>query len=504
MRKSIHTRLVFLLAGLTMFTTIIFWAMNRFGLPKYYEKTKINTIGSIYNMTDQICRDVDWSEQLSSDSDIYKELDALGANNGASIYIFQLIPAVPSWGYSPLYPVMNDMQKKELEKRLSQFIYSTDNGQSLTVLKERTDFNIYKLFDERMQSNYIELFGSFQTDYFIYVRSNYQSITESSKIINKFTLYVGITVTLTGILLMFFISRRFTRPILQLAGHAKKMAALDFNEKYNGQRDDEVGILGTSMNVLSTELEKTISELKTANNELQLDIERKEKQDEMRREFLANVSHELKTPIALIQGYAEGLQDNINDDTESKEFYCDVIVDEANKMNIMVKRLLDLNQLEFGTNTVSFERFNIVETIQSVLNSTAILFEQKGVELRFTQPEPIFVWADDYMIEEVVTNYVNNALNHVSGDNCIEIKVVAKESTVRISIFNTGTAIPEDEIENIWKKFYKVDKARTREYGGNGIGLSIVKAIMESHNQKYGVINYSNGVEFYFELDTKM
>ena len=223
----------------------------------------------------------------------------------------------------------------------------------------------------------------------------------------------------------------------------------------------------------------------------------------MRQEFLANVSHELKTPIALIQGYAEGLQDNVNDDPESREFYCEVIVDEADKMNKMVKKLLSLNQLEFGNGQVHLEHFDLQQVVQSVLSSSEILFRQKEVTLSYNGDHPVYVWADEYMTEEVVMNYVSNALNHIDGEKIIEVKIVSCDGKARVSVFNTGKPIPEEDIDKIWSKFYKVDKARTREYGGNGIGLSIVKAIMEAHNQAYGVKNYDNGVEFWFELDEK-
>ena len=149
-------------------------------------------------------------------------------------------------------------------------------------------------------------------------------------------------------------------------------------------------------NILSKKLEQTISELKSANNELQSDNERKTQIDEMRKEFLSNVTHELKTPIALIQGYAEGLKEDIMEDAESRAFYCDVIIDESMKMNKMVKKLLTLNQLEFGNTPVELERFNLTELIQSVLNSMDILRKQKEVTVYFKETEPVYVWADEY------------------------------------------------------------------------------------------------------------
>ena len=222
----------------------------------------------------------------------------------------------------------------------------------------------------------------------------------------------------------------------------------------------------------------------------------------MRKEFLSNVSHELKTPIALIQGYAEGLKEGVNDDEESRNFYCEVIMDEAAKMNNMVKKLLTLNQLEFGNDTVAMERFDITALISNYLSSAFILCRQKDITLRMDSYPAINVWADEYMVEEIFNNYFTNAMNHVAEKRVIDVKLTMKENVVRVSVFNTGSPIPEESIPHIWEKFYKVDKARTRQYGGSGVGLSIVKAMMESMNQKYGVINYDNGVEFWFELET--
>lgn len=294
-----------------------------------------------------------------------------------------------------------------------------------------------------------------------------------------------------------------TEPILELTEISERMARLDFDAKYCGNSKTEIALLGNNINELSNTLEVTISELKTANNELQKDIEHKNEIDEMRKEFLASVSHELKTPIALIQGYAEGLKEGINDDAESREFYCDVIIDEAAKMNNMVKKLLTLNQLEFGNDIVSMERFDIVALIKNYIQSAEILTKQKGIQVRFENPPgAVYVWADEFKIEEVFGNYFSNAINYAAGDKIIDVRLIRMDHKVRVSVFNTGEPIPEESLLYLWEKFYKVDKARTREYGGNGIGLSIVRAIMESMNHDYGVINYDNGVAFWFELET--
>ena len=286
------------------------------------------------------------------------------------------------------------------------------------------------------------------------------------------------------------------------------MAEMDFDVKYESKDKSEVGMLGESINKMSDNLKHYISDLKSANLELQKDIDKKEEIDNMRKDFISNVSHELKTPIALIQGYAEGLKDGITDDPESTQFYCDVIIDEAAKMNNMVKQLLTLNQLESGNDPLTIERFDIAKHIGEIARTNKIRAQQKNAEILYECNDPVYVWADQFKIEEVITNYISNAINHVENadreSSYIKIWLEYIDSTkkkVRIHVFNTGKHIPEDDIGKIWDKFYKVDKARTREYGGSGVGLSIVKAIMNSHGQNFGAENVENGVDFWFELD---
>ena len=371
------------------------------------------------------------------------------------------------------------------------------------ILRETDDYKMQIVTDARTQTEYIEMWGVLDTGYLFIIRSALEGIRESVAIANHFLAYVGVAAIAVSMVLVLWLSNRVTKPILELADISERMKHLDFNAKYTGKDRTEIAVLGRNINELSETLEKTISELKTANNELLRDIEKKEQIDEMRKDFLSNVSHELKTPIALIQGYAEGLKEGINDDAESREFYCDVIMDEASKMNIMVRRLLTLNQLEFGNELVNMERFDIVALIRNYIASAEILIKQQDVLVRMEEYGEVYVWGDEFRVEEVFMNYFTNAMNHVQGAKIIDIKISRDEwQRVKVSVFNAGSPIPAESLGHIWEKFYKVDKARTREYGGSGIGLSIVKAIMESMNQEYGVVNHDNGVEFWFTLDT--
>jgi len=509
MKHSIKMRLIIVLLALLSATIFFSWLINRVFLGKYYESYKINRLGETYF---QVNEKYD-SEKIS---DLSLSFEQLASKQNVSLYIFDGFTYSGGIILQTKFPTsLNEIQRNRLQSEIISYYKKTQAGENqdkdekeAAKLLDKTDkYSIYRHFDSRLEVNYIELYGVLDEGDIIFIRSNYDNIAESASISNTFFAYVGVISILIGSLIMYFIGVEFTRPILRLSEMTKDISNLNFEVCYDESRQDEVGELGHSINILSEKLENTISSLKSANNELQNDIKKREKSEEMRREFLSNITHELKTPIALIQGYAEGLKDNIQDDAASRDFYCEVIVDEAAKMNTMVKRLLSLNELEFGENNPQFDRFDIMSLLNSVVNSMNMVFKQKEVTPIIHGNASCGVWADEYLIEEVVTNYISNALNHVEvdkmGKKSIEICVKECDNKVRISVFNTGKPIPEEDVERIWDKFYKVDKARTREYGGNGIGLSIVKAIMNSLNREFGVKNWDNGVEFWFELDTK-
>lgn len=391
-----------------------------------------------------------------------------------------------------------------LQNRLFGYAYNLDHIETNSTTLEKTDtYIVQKIYDRFSGMDYVESWGTLTSGNFFLIRTPLESIKESVAISNSFYFFVGLLIIILSGIVVWFATKKFMQPISQLTELSIKMSDLDFDAKYTSKSGNEIDVLGESFNKMSKQLETTICELKSANNELQKDIEDKIKIDKMRKEFLDNVSHELKTPIALVQGYAEGLKENITEDPESMEFYCDVIMDEAAKMNKLVKNLLTLNQLESGHDVPMMERFDMTALLRGVLQKMDIMIQQKNAEVIFEVEEPEYVWADEFKVEEVVTNYVSNALNHLQGENKIEIRMIRLKDRLKISVFNTGTPIPEEDLPNLWSKFYKVDKARTREYGGSGIGLSIVKAIMEGMNQEYGVKNYDNGVAFWFTLDQK-
>lgn len=527
MRHSFRFKITFFLMVTIALTILLCWLLNHSFLEDYYVHSKKSVIKKVYQTVNEYVPFID--ENLLSEEQ--KEvIDRYEIANNVKLYLFQdvelesnlgtmyftyfiypqqvLIPHTKVFRTPISGPGGEKNENREyyrIYESVQEYTFPNLYAGIIEQVETIEDNDMYQVMTQHntsMESDFMDLYGALDCGYTVFIRSGLESVQEAVSISNQFLSILGSVVIIVSAIIAYFFSRRFTRPVLELSEIAKKMSNLEFDVRYPVKSKDEIGVLGTSINSLSEKLEETISELKSANIELQTDIEKKMQVDEMRKEFLSNVTHELKTPIALIQGYAEGLKDNINEDAENRNFYCEVIMDEAIKMNKMVKKLLSLNQIEFGNTQMEIERFDVTALITSVINSSEILFRGNQVNLYFPVTHPVYVWADEYMIEEVLTNYISNALNHIDGERRIEIRLTESADKVRLSVFNTGAPIPEEDIDRIWIKFYKVDKARTREYGGNGIGLSIVKAIMDSHNQEYGVINHTDGVEFWIELDS--
>ncbi|MBQ9277182.1 MAG: HAMP domain-containing protein [Lachnospiraceae bacterium] len=399
------------------------------------------------------------------------------------------------------YTSINDDGK--MMQSLYWIIHSVIEAEEGKDLKN-SEYIIQRNHDDTINSDYYDLVGKLDNGFSVIIRSPISEVESFVDTVKRVFNYIAAVLIIFSAVFVLFLSSIFTTPIKKLSHSARRMANLDFDSKVKVYTKDEIGELGECMNELSSKLEDTISQLKTANIELEKDIEEKRKIDDMRKEFLSHISHELKTPIALIQGYAEGLKDNLFDDKENMEFYSDVIIDESKKMNQLVQKLITLNEIEFGNFNIKIERFDVVELISGVLNSTKILTNEGNVRIQFEEKEPVYVWADEFMIEEAFTNYLTNAIHYVSEGGLIRIFLERKEDSIRLCVYNQGNQIADEDIDKLFIKFYKSDKSRSREYGGNGIGLSIVAATMQAHGKEYGVYNVEDGVVFYFDLDVNM
>ncbi len=485
---------LFLTISLVILGIITFLILvNNFVFGQFYLYSKRQVLKSVYTTVNDYynnCEEGDLSSELEQIA-IKNNFDILIRNN-QNINVF-----TSSKDFFSTLGQMNEMTSK------------LHTGSS-EVIEKSNNYRIIKIKDTQNGVTYVLLSAKLDNNYLLYIRIPINSIQESVKISNNFLYLMAGFAILIAAVIVSYVSRKFTEPILELNAIAKKMSNLDFSHKYRiTDADDEINNLGKSINTMSDKLEKTIKQLRNTNIELEKDIEEKSKIDEMRKSFISDVSHELKTPIALIQGYSEGLLENVNTDEENRKFYAEVILDETNKMDKLVKQLLELMKLEYGKREFTDSVFNIVEVEKEVIRKSKVMLEETQVEVKYETPEEINVYADDFYIEQVVTNYITNAIKHVKevdGEKYIKItnEVNIEKNNVRIKVFNTGEQISEEHMARIWNRFYKIDESRNRSNGGTGIGLAFVKAIMTNYGKDYGLINKENGVEFYFDLELKI
>lgn len=327
-------------------------------------------------------------------------------------------------------------------------------------------------------------------------------ISEGISVIEEFYKFFYAVAIFIIILLSYVYSNMITNPLRKVSEKAKKMSTLDFSEKCQVESQDEIGDLAVTLNFLSENLNSALTCLQSANIQLQRDIEKERKLDQIRKEFVAAASHELKTPITIIQGYTEGLKDGVFTMEESAESL-DIIIQETNRMSNLVKDMLELSALESESVDLNLSVFNLVELIHNMVRILSNKIQDKHIEVYENYYSIATIEADKFRMEQVITNFLTNALRYTEENGTIFITTGEENGIIRVSFENTCNKLSDEELERVWKKFYKVDKSRTRKLGGSGLGLSIVKNILELHGFQYGVRNTEVGVEFFFYCNVK-
>ena len=489
--KSIRAKLFISLCIIVLLIISSLILLNNFVLGKFYLYNKKNYLKNAYIIINQYYNNGYNQENINS------ELERIAVKNDFDILI-------KNDHNENIYISNKDFFAGILQMSM---MTSKSNMDRRSIIEEKENYTISEIEDNGINVKYIMLMANLDNGYKMYIRMPMASIEESVKISNQFLYIIAVFVIIFGGFVILIVSRRFSRPIEELDDIAKKMSNLDFSQKYRiSEADDEIDNLGRSINTLSTKLEGTIKQLKSTNLELEKDIEEKSKIDEMRKSFISDVSHELKTPIALIQGYSEGLIENVNTDEESRKFYAEVILDEATKMDKLVKQLLELMKLEYGKKNFNNKEFDIIEMEKEILRKSQVMVEKENIEVEFEDTDSIMVYADEFYIDQVFTNYITNAIKYsteINGKKKIKVRNKIEGKKVVVAVFNTSEGLSEEKLMHIWNRFYKADESRNRESGGNGIGLSLVKAVMNNYGNKYGAKNVAGGIEFYFELDLK-
>lgn len=499
MRISIKVKMILLLFGMVLISMVMTLLANTIFMKTYYTSQQEK---KLENCFEQI-KLLDYSS-----SDISQQLWKLEENHNIQILII----------YNSRATNVNEVFYCSSPLRDSLFLPEGEDGGRwfvdwlIPAEKAEDSVDIFSTvpgFGTRINpafaSSYLSLYAKAQLpfqgeqqNFFIIINTPLVAIEQGISISNRFTAIVAVIMLFCSVVLSLVLGGNITAPILRVSTTANKIAHMDFSEIVEYNSNDELGELADSINGLSKQLRTKILDLSVANEKLHQELLQKERIDNMRKELISNVSHELKTPLAIILGYCEGLQINVN--SEEREYYCSVIEDEAIKMSNLANRLLDLAEIESGEWTPVFRKFSLTELARDRLNKLEPLLEERNITTYFESDEDFVCEGEQERMEEVLNNLLTNAKNHTPDNGRIEVVLKRESSYVSCSVYNSGSHIPEESLDRIWDSFYKVDKARTRAYGGSGLGLKIVSSILDMHKSSYGARNTEDGVEFYFTM----
>ncbi|QAY65778.1 sensor histidine kinase [Paenibacillus protaetiae] len=334
---------------------------------------------------------------------------------------------------------------------------------------------------------------------YLLVMASLQPVGEAVGVLKHYFIYLTPLMFLLAIVLSVFYSRIIARPLVQLNRLASRLAKLDFTAQPVIKTKDEFGQLSQTLMEMSRSLDAAMQTLTAANEQLAEDMREKQRSEALRKELIANLSHELKTPLGIVKGFAEGLQDGIAG--EKKELYLALIVSETDRMNAMIMDMLELSKYEAKAIQLQTGTFPISGLIRSTLELFTPLLESKKLTAVFPEQEQLVVEADAKRIEQVLSNLFSNAIRYAVQGSAITIEAKrTAEGTVAVSVENTGPSIAEADLPRVWEPFYRADRSRDRQTGGTGLGLAIVKHILELHGSEYDAANTDHGVTFSFTL----
>ncbi|MCT4604784.1 MAG: ATP-binding protein [Marinisporobacter sp.] len=327
--------------------------------------------------------------------------------------------------------------------------------------------------------------------------SSLQPIEETTDIMKTYFLFALIIAMIIAIIVSFLYSKKFTKPLLHLNGVTKNMAALDFSQKCRIHTNDEIEDLAENINRMSDKLKKTLEEVKESNEKLKEEILFKEKMEQFRKRFIADASHELKTPLTVMKGICEGVVDGIYDYKDHSHFKN--MLNEINDMSQMVYDLLEISKLESGEVPFKKEIFQLCDVVLKIHGKLKPLLESKKLKVQLNLAED-FIIGHEEKIEKVIRNLYSNAIQYTPEEGEINIYMHHDENKCYLNIENSPAKISKDDLSKIWEPFYRVEKSRNKALGGTGLGLHMVKRILDKHHSEYGIENAGKGVKVYLSL----
>jgi signal transduction histidine kinase len=318
-------------------------------------------------------------------------------------------------------------------------------------------------------------------EYYLYINSQIAPVDATTAVLQQMLIIVMIISLLLSLIISLFIASRFAKPITKITKTAAALAAGNYNVKFEEGDYSEINQLASTLNYATTELSKT---------------------DELRKELIANISHDLRTPLTMVKMYAELIRDVSGGNPEKRGLHTKVIIEESDRLSALITDMLDLSKLQSGTTTMSPKEFDLGEKSKTILNRFNVLSERDGYILKINCEPDVTVFADEQKIEQVIYNLVSNAVNYTGEDKTVTINIKKAGDAARFEVTDTGHGIPPEEQKQIWERYYKGNKTQhKRAVIGTGIGLSIVKDILEAHKATFGVNSIlGKGSTFWFEL----
>lgn len=478
-----------LLTGIILINSIILIGICifRFGFEDFYIKQTSKELSKFGKSVGDLIGE-------GTEDDLINYISKYGESENVSIDIYDKDDLlVFTNNYTAMNRNDNNMIGKRGMSRKNRFVITNE----YTIKK---NLDSYVILDKVQGIEFLATITQLDNNlYSIVCKTPISAIKNSVDTASRFLFIIFIPIIVLSIFMAIWFSNKFTKPIIQLTLISNKISNLDFDEKVHIHTNDEIEVLGNSINTLSSKIKNTMDDLKAKNEELEILINNKIKQEKLKREFVSSVSHELKTPITVINGYAEGLRSDILDSKEDNQYYIDVICEESEKMGLMVNDLLDLYKLESNTFKIVKDKVNIENLIRNAVKKHEIILKDKEINISLDL-QKAYILGDKIRLEQVLNNLLDNAINHIDAKKQIIISTKLINDNIHIGIYNSGEMIKENDLEKIWYSFVRLDKVRNSSDNRIGLGLAIVREIINLHDGMYGVENKKDGVEFWIEL----
>lgn len=432
---------------------LIMWASQILFLTLFYERYQINNLNKVVFKLTKNTHTVDEIESIA-----YKNNICIEYLNDNNVYVFNGLNN---------NCILNSKSKSVLNI-ISSFI-EKDTNREIIKINNPTNNSKSILYNLKLNDN----------EYMI-LNTNLEDVDSTTSVLKNQLIYITLIVILLSVLVSTIISKMLNKPIINITKEAKKLATGNRELNIPVSNIKEIDDLRDSLIYASHEINKT---------------------DELRRDLLANVSHDLKTPLTMIKAYAEMIRDISKDNEEKRNENLNIIIDETDRLTVLVNDILNLSKLEANKELLEIKEFDLVELINNIIKKYNIIKETENYNFVLNMPKKAMVRGDINKISQVIYNLVNNAINYTGDDLTVTIEVIENKKTYRVNITDTGKGIKKEEINIIWDKYYKNEKNHKRNKVGTGVGLSIVKNILDKHNFKYGVNSeIGKGTTFYFEI----